>query len=430
MQKFNPLISKIIFLAIIFLVLLNLFTPLRLITDGIRYLNILEYLQGHHNKNSSSATEVLPHGYPLFLLLLNKLSILNPAIITMVNILSMLAASMIMVKLFNIENRLIYYSTVFISFICIKQFTLPLSDELFTLLFIASIYLWTLFFKGKYYFIIPAMIITLLSLYIRTAGVAIFAGVFLYIIYLNSNSLFKNKLLLTLTTIGIFVFLTLFIINLNFFEHKVDYVRQLDLETIVKKPFSIINRVSIHLQELGEITINIPLSKLATFVHTGSFNTPLYILIIVGVAALFIAGRMVFKLTLFKTFSFWVFLSYLLMIFLWPFYDTRFLIPLTPLFVYFFLFYLFGTIKTSYLKIVPFAVYIIFGLLSLGYSDALSLSKPFFLKHYGIDKSLTHSYEVHFQNQKLSPINRPHYSIDKDNKLYLLEKYDHKPFSN
>jgi hypothetical protein len=81
-------------------------------------------------------------------------------------------------------------------------------------------------------------------------------------------------------------------------------------------------------------------------------------------------------------------------------------------------------IKSRYLKTIPLLIYISLGFLSLAYSDAISLNKTFFLKHYGADPALTEKYRVHFEDLKLNTDKRPVYNINDNNVLFLLEKYD------
>ena len=62
--------------------------------------------------------------------------------------------------------------------------------------------------------------------------------------------------------------------------------------------------------------------------------------------------------------------------------------------------------------------------MSLLYSDAVSLSKPFFINHYGFKPELTSHYILHFKNQQLPDKAKPVYDVKKDRDMFLLEKYD------
>jgi hypothetical protein len=411
-----------LFCIVILLVLLNIFTPLRLITDGIRYLNIMEYLNGTLDKNSNLTHDILPHGYPWLLFLLNKLHLLSSMSITIVNILCTLFSCYMLTKVLTIDNKLFFFSLVMLSFINIKHFTLPLSDQLFASLFITSIYFWSKFFSGTHAFIVVALLLTVASIYVRTAGVALIPGIILYIIYNNRAKIVEKRGLFASAVVLILAALILFVIKFPFLETKVDYLRQLNLGLMVKDPFSIAGRLLMHFKEFGELIWNIPYSKLTSVIKIRGFDTAQYLLIVTGAAALCVFFNAAVKLKLFNHFAFWVFLTYLIMIFLWPYYDTRFLIPIIPMFIYIFFASLFKFVKAGYVKMIPILIYTVLGFVSLGYSDAISLNKAFFLKHYGADQQLTEKYRVHFKNKKAG--NKPGYNILSDNVSYFLEKYD------
>lgn len=415
----------VFFALVLLLVLVNVFSPLRLNNDAGRYLGILEYFKGGLGQNSDAAHDYLPHGYPYFLYILERAHLLSPFSITLFNILSAVVAALLLMKEFAVSSKLFYLTLVLISYINIKEYALPVSDQLFTLLFMVAVLLWTRSFKGNLYYVVPALIITAISIYVRTAGVAIIIGVAAYLIYLNRDRLKKRKIILGLTFLLIAAFTVIFIIDFNFFEKKIDYIRQLDLPELTN-PVNLAGRVSIHLKELGEIMINIPVSKLSDIIDRHlEIASP--ILIVFGIISLWMYFKAVKKLNLIRSFAFWVFTAYLLMIFAWPFYDTRFLIPIVPLLVFLYLYYLFTVLKSRYVRFCLLSVYIGLGVVSLVYSDALSLSKPFFLKHYGADANITNMYRDHFSRQsKTSPSQV--YDIHKDYLPFLLEEYDRKPF--
>ncbi|SDD42007.1 hypothetical protein SAMN05216464_101684 [Mucilaginibacter pineti] len=412
------------FSIVIFLLLPNLLTPLRLNTDSIRYLKIVEYLAGNLDKNSDAVHDFLPHGYPQFLLTLGKLQLLGPLTITFVNITSILLACYLLTIILEIENRLIFIGLVMISFINVKQFTLPIADQLFTLLFLAGIYLWTQAFKKQWLYMIPALAVTLLSLYVRTAGIALVIGVLLYLIYSNKYKLLNNKKLLIIPLVLIVIGFGAFIFNLHFIEKKVAYIAQLNLGLMIHQPASILGRLAIHFKELGEILINIPHSKLSSIVNPAIAG---YLLIIAGILLCLIFYKAIIKLQLFNTLSFWVFMVYLMMIFLWPFYDARFLTPIVPVLVYSLFYYFTVMFKPRYIRYGYALMFLLLGFVSLAYSDALSVSNSFFLKHYGFDPSLTDKYRIHFNNQEKNMVNSQQYDIHNNDILFLLEKYDRKP---
>jgi len=404
------------------LVLLNIFTPLRLITDGIRYLNIVEYFKGGLGNSSIAARDVLPHGYPWLLFLFDKLHLPFPATITAINIACVLLSCYLLTKLLPVDHKLVFYSLVLLSFVNIKHFTMPVSDQVFTVLFVAAIYWWSKFFAGRPYSVIPALIFTAAAVYVRTAGIAIFPGIVFYLIYNSRAKLRANKILAVGVIVLFVAAVALFIIKFPFFEAKIGYISQLNLGAMITQPSSIPARLELHFKELGEVTLNVPYSKLAGLIKTGGFDTAQYLLLVLGAIALYISARAIAKLKLAGTLTFWVFLIYLAMIFLWPFYDTRFLIPVIPVFICLLYTYLVKLVKSQYAGIIPVIIYVLLGLLSLIYSDAISLNKSFFLNHYGADPGLTEKYRVHFDNQSKGI--KPVYNINADNILFLLENYD------
>ncbi len=408
------------------LVLLNTLSPLRLNNDAGRYLGIVEYFRGGLDKNSDAAHDYLPHGYPYFLYMLEKARLLSPFTITFFNIISVVTAALLLIREYQTGNRLFYLTLVLLSYINIKEYALPVSDQLFTALFMFAVLFWSRSFKGKWLYVVPALLVTALSIYVRTAGVAIVVGVIAYLIFLNKDRLKKKRLVLGLTILMIAAFIIIFFIKLSFFEKKVDYVRQLNLRELAN-PLNIAGRLAIHLKELGEIVINIPVSKLSGFIDRGQLQIASPALVVFGLVSIWIYINATKSLKLVNSFAFWAFTAYLLMIFAWPFYDTRFLIPVVPLLIFLYLYYLFNILKSRYARVGVLLIYISLGFISLIYSDALSLSKPFFLKHYGADARITDMYRDHFEREKDgSPGNV--FDIHKDYLPFLLQEYDRRPF--
>ena len=414
------------FVLVAALVLLNTLSPLRLNNDAGRYLGIVEYFKGGLDKNSDAAHDYLPHGYPCFLYILEKVHMLSPFTITLFNILSVVTAAFLLAREFHVENKLFYLTLVLLSYINIKEYALPVSDQLFTALFMFAVLMWSRLFKGKLPYIVPALLLTAMSIYVRTAGVAIVVGVIAYWIFLNRTRLKRNRMVQVLMFLVISAFILVFILDLSFFEKNVDYVRQLNLGHLAN-PVNLAGRLCIHLKELGEIVINIPVSKLSGLIDRGHLQIASPVLIVFGIVSLWMYINAIKKLKLVSSFAFWAFTAYLLMIFAWPFYDTRFLIPIVPLLTYLYLYYLFGVLKFRYVRVGVLVVYAGFGFISLIYSDALSLSKPFFLKHYGADASITNMYRDHFGRERNGPSGNV-YDIHKDYLPFLLQEYDRKPF--
>ena len=110
----NPRIITPLFIVVLLLTFLNVFGPLRLNTDAIRYLGILEYLKGNLPETSDAAKDFFPHGYPEFLRILEKCHLLSSVTITMANILSVIISGAIFIKVFEIKNTKLYYLLIFL----------------------------------------------------------------------------------------------------------------------------------------------------------------------------------------------------------------------------------------------------------------------------------------------------------------------------
>jgi hypothetical protein len=383
----------------------------------------LEYLKGNLTETSSAAKDFFPHGYPEFLKLLEKCRLLNSVTITMVNILSVIISGAIFKRLFEIERIKLFYILILLSFVNIKEYALPLSDQFFTLFFSTAIYLWTVTFNKRLYYFIPALLFTFLSIYLRTAGITIISGVILYLLYTNKHILLKRKNIALGTASFLIIVISLFFIEwLSTLEGKIDYIRQLDLEELRKNPLFIFNRLLVHIKELGELTINIPYSKLSTILRNETIAAA--ILCLAGFVSFYRLIIIIKKLKPFSSPYFWVFCNYLIMVFVWPFYDARFFTPVIPLFIYFLFNFLFNSNKMAPTKIAITALYVIFGFVSSLYSAAISLDRSFFISHYGFDTHLTKKYVTHFRNQIAGKPDTIRYNLKEDAVAYWLEKYD------
>ncbi len=414
-----------LFILVVILVVLNVFSPLRLNTDSVRYVNIMEYLNGSLDHNSIAAHDFFPLGYPRLLQLLGKLNIFNSFTVTLINILSVTMASYVLAVLFKIENKLLFLSFTLLSFLNIKHVSLPIADQFYLLPFTLSIYCFAKVFKGNYKFLIPAILFTCLALYMRTAGVVILGGVVFYILYSKKHVLINNKYLLAGFILLVIAVVVIIGLKLQMLEQKVSYLKQLDIDIMIQHPGSIIDRLSTHFKEIGEFAINLPASKLgSTSAAPGIYNKADFLFIFLGLIAFIFICRVIIVQKLYKHFAFWVFFSYGIMIFLWPFYDTRFLIPFIPVFIYLLFPYFNAYVKKGYVTAIYAIVFILLGFVSLLYSDALSFNKNFFITHYGGNAAMTEQYKIHFfKNNSQAPA-KSNSDSDKNRILYLLDKYD------
>ncbi len=271
----------LLFTFVMVLAILNVFSPLRLNTDSVRYLNILEYLNGYLSNNSIAAHDFYPVGYPRFIQSLDKIHILNSFSITFINILAVTTSGYLLAIVFEIERKLLFLSFLLLSFINIKHFSLPIADHLYLLPFTISIYSFSKVFKGNYKFIVPAIIFAFLSIYLRTAGIVIFSGVIFYILYMKKHYVFSNKYILGLLILVVAASTIFFGLKLPLLEQKVSYIKQLEINSMLQHPITIIERLCIHFKEIGEFMINLPASKVESSILK-AYNISDYIFIFIG----------------------------------------------------------------------------------------------------------------------------------------------------
>lgn len=415
-------VSLVLLALVTLLTFVNVVTPLRLNTDGIRYLMIVEFMKGNLDSNSVAAKDFLPHGYPRLLWLIDRVGLLNGTMVTIMNLCSLLLAGYFVTKLLPLKNRAIFFVCLMLSFVNIKQSTLAVSDHLFSFLFFLAIYLWTASFKGKRWAILPAFLVTVISIYVRTAGIALVAGIGFYMVFRSSKTLFRSKIVIAAIVAAVVAGIVAFMINLTYIEQKVDYVRQLNLPSFLSNPIALLDRILLHVLELGEVILNIPNSKLGSLLHIHSFDAARYLLIALGLVSIYLIYRAIKTTQLYKHFLFYPVIAYLLMIALWPAYDTRFLLPLIPVIAYLLINWISALSYKPLYKVVLALPFFCLGVTSALYSAGLSTSKTFFLNHYGFDPVLTSKYRTHFDDWSQGKY--PVYSIHDEPTLYLLEQYD------
>lgn len=418
----NTRYASIVLLVLVsVLAFLNVLTPLRINTDVARYLNIMEYLQGKLGADSFAATDFYPHAYPQLLSLLSACGMLNVKVLVAINILSVLFAAYLFTQLFPTRNKPLFVAMVLLSFVNIKHITLPVADQLFTFVLLLAVLMAKKGFEKNYAWFLPAFLLALLSMYLRTAGIVFFGGLLFYLVYIFTVR-YKNhkhyKLIALATLLLVLAALAVIIVVL---QYKSSYLQQLMPEGPYAKHY-ISKRLRYHFQELGEVLVNLPSSQLSGRLHLNLVN---YFFILVGVLVLLRMIRVVIAGNIFKQVPVWVLLCYVSMVLLWPFYDTRFMIPLIP----FVLYVVFPQLReggdTRYVHKGLMVFFMLMGFISLAYSDGLSLSKERFLKSYGNDPKLTRAYQQHFDKLDVGQQAAAHYDMDSLRTVYLLDKYDH-----
>lgn len=414
--------SFILLLLVVMLASLNVFTPLRITTDSFRYLNIMEYLGGGLGPDSLAAADFYPHGYPYLLLWLERAHALNAAVLVSLNIISVIGSSYLFTRFFPVKQVSLFFAFILMSFINVKHMTLPVADQLFTLFLFGSILCAANGFEKSAAWFIPAIMLAAIAIYLRTAGIVLFAGLALYLLYRGMGRIKSHKHYRLILFVLLILLLAIIAGIVLLPEGKVSYIDQLALGKCFTHPSSIITRLGYHLQEMGEMTINIPASQVMGRLHLAFIP---YLFILAGLIVAYMVIRKAIILCLYQKLPFWIFMAYAAMIFVWPYYDTRFLIPLMP-FALYCLFPQFDPgLRAGYPARAVAGVFIFLGFVSLCYSAMLSLSKPKFLQYYGNEPKLTNAYKVHFEKRDAGQSSAAHNDRDTTARIiYLLDKYD------
>lgn len=413
----SPKITYVLFGILLLLALVNILTPLRLNTDGIRYFSIMLFLKGQLAANDYAGKDFLPHGYSILLKTLSQVNLLNAKVIVALNIAAIFCAGYLVCRIYKIKQVLLIIALMLLSYVNIKHLTLPVSDLLFTGSLFASIYCWTkALTTNKRAFYLPAILLTLACIYLRTAGIVIIAGLILYALVANREKLWARTWQMIVISLVIIAGVVAFLIKLPVLEAGNDYFRQLGIEALLHDPVALFNRFGIHFKEIGEFTLNIPASKLSAILHSG--NNPMVdeMLMLIGLITFAIMIYSGLKAKMYNQPAGCIYFTYLVLVFIWPFYDARFLIPAIPFFIC--SIYWFYTEKRLLVTKLFLGIYLLLGMASLIYSDMLSVNKNLFLKFYGNDKDLSANYKAHFQNPAAKA------DINKQRVLYILNHYD------
>lgn len=388
-------IPIIIVVTLLLLHTINLFSPLRLVTDAVRYLNILEFLQHKLPDSSNAAHDYFPKGYPNYLLILNKTIGLHSFLIIISNYVFLISAIFLYTKyLRRSANKLLIIILFSLSWVVTKFSVYPLAESLFTLLFIGTSILANE--KQNLFRIISFVLLLALSMWIRSAGVSIVIGLVLYFIYLHLIyvSRYKNRNLIY-SGYGLIVAITCFFILYNWsgLEARIEYIRELKLHNITADLFS---RFATHFKEMSEIIFNFPMARIISLLHIPPTAEKI-IEILTGLFFIYLIVRY-FKASKTLRKSDFIFIGYVLMILIWPFYDARFFLPVIIYFIDVIIF----TFENSALnrKIVLqfsyLALYSIMGVFALVYSIRITISHNFLLNNYGNSPALRNQYKLFF----------------------------------
>jgi hypothetical protein len=420
--RFANLFKWITFLLVA-VYLLNCFAPLRIHFDSIRYFNLRDCMAGICAPDSPGASDYLPYGYTANLFVLSKLGLLHSFVIVLTNILFLLGGLYFVRKMaVTPAQGPLFFLLVLFNWTIIKFATHPLSEMQYIFFSFAGLYAFHEFRKKKKFgYFLLALIVCFLAMLTRTIGIALFPALFLGLAdtYQKEirNLIVKNRRMawavLFLLVAGIAL------VGIFYKELGIGHYTQAATGSVQKGIVAyLLQNLQFHLLETAEVMLNIPSNKVFDYVNPS-----------LGKAAFMAIGVIFWAWTLYVLFlkrkglPFFLrmyLLFYFIIIFNWPYYDPRFLVPVLPLMMLVLM--QVPVNKTGLLKWggnLFIAVYILLGAFAVAYSTYISFKKEAFSKSHarGVYRN---EYETHFFGKPQSDTAT---HIDK-NVLNILNKYN------
>jgi len=381
---------------------LQIFSPLRLNTDSIILLSMADSVAHGGGFLYQGHKTVHPPGYPALIAVLLKFRLGYSSAIIGMNLILLLGGLFSVYRILgrrffqNKTTNLIVCSLSLLSYVFVKHFTMPLTDVAFFGIAMCCLavmdYAATLKWGRQFVaFVLVGWGLVVVSITMRRIGVALIPA-FLYL--LISSPEIRRFLKNIPVRIRFVVAILLIVAVLGTVLVVSNTSTLLDFTSVVGRSRlpDILSRISVYrVTELGELAINAPTSKLPAAVRV---VVPWF-----GLAAfvLIIGGLLTKRQTLGTVEVFFV--SYLCVLFAWPFYDARFWLPVVPLLIG----YLGLAIRQAIDRTLVAAAaatyclaFVLIGAVALAFSTRISLAGPKFPDLYG-DGSLRPSYCAAFQ---------------------------------
>ena len=379
---------------------LQVFSPLRLNTDAIVLLSMAESAVHGDGFLDSGQKTVFPPGYPAALTVLVRAGFAHSWAIISLNLVllavGLLAAYSLLIREFFADKTviLILCSFFLLSFVVIKHFTIPLADVPFFCCSMCCLALMSRAAKMDWdrrfvILAVAAWILALAAITVRRIGVALVPPlVFMVVCSPNLNRFLRalsRRTKVTIAVISVFAGIgTMGIVAKT--STLSDFIAVANKSSI----FAVIFKIwSYRLTELGELFVNLPVSKMPAMIHIifPCIGFVLFLLMLGGLAA---KRRNAGPTEVFL-------ICYMGILFAWPYYDARFWLPVIPLLI------AYSALSVRRVRMLKgvIAVYcfsfFVFGLIAIAYSTRISFADSKFPDRYG-DGNLRPTYCAAFQS--------------------------------
>ncbi len=367
------------FAAAVLLYVLQIFTPLRLTTDGIMYLSLADsatrtgFWAAIHQPGFP-----VPKGYPVFVFLLMKMGLFRSATVVISNLLLFALGLYFSFKAavgehFDRGDAKIACLLTMFSFCAVKFITQGMSDFLFFAL--SSCVCWLLTLE-RWYKWIGITVCSAAAIEVRFIGLALIAP----ILVVALRSLRQKTIALGIASGFAIAMLVAGVVAGH--QYLASNMRILRSAGVWQFAFKTLHA---HFQDFGEMTANLPMSKLP-----GNLGVTL-----IAIGALVLMAFLIGVFALRKR-SLWLccyLAAYSALVLPWPFTDPRFWLPAMPFVILALqeaLVCLFGIVPKRIL-VAYGMVFCILGVVALGYSTKLTFAGKKFASEYG-DGRLTDTY--------------------------------------
>ena len=408
------------------LYILQTLTPLRLNTDAVSYLSMASSAYDGFGFNDP----LLPVGYPSIIFIMERLSLATSFWFVSFNLISiglgLICFHLLFVRIFRF-NRIestILCATTLLSWVIVKHVTLPLSDiPYFGVSALCILMLVTVAKVESRKYLAWSLTLAILlcgaAISIRTIGMALLPALVWAIFFIPATQESVNRLLRQFPRLSLWAasIALLAVLGGYYLVQQTGYFQTLQLNLSEKGLWNIIGtNIAFRLKELGQITSNLPLSKLPKFEMI--FWVMGTITVLLFARGFWHQFRKISPIEIYVGF-------YLLILFSWPFYDPRFWIPILPL-LFGYMYLGIKNLQPSFVKptLQSFLVAFVFtGIIALGYSTRITFAGDHFPDRYG-DGSLTNVYKLASHQISKDEQNPP---LDKRTEtiLALLQRYGH-----
>ena len=335
----------LLFVVVALAYCLQVASPLRINTDAYRLLSMAVSASEGNGYLVDGQPDQFPNGYPFLVKIMLMAGIADSASLVALNLLFYAVGLCILwawaASLSGRSLALIVVLWVASSWLLIKHATIPLSDAGYFGISLSALYCLWKFYRSRlaaaWSWLLAALVFIFLALQFRSVGITLLPTAAATIVLHSgfrpvwvSLAKYKAKIAWSLAMVGgigsiclVWVFQTewfasQFLAKGSYFQSMLGYFERQGVFGFFG------SNLGFRLREMGEIALNFPENKLA-FLSPAFYLAGLAAWGLVGWGCISLVKRGFLPLVAYLFF-------YLGLMMLWPYYDTRFWIPLLPVF--------------------------------------------------------------------------------------------------